>query len=311
MIPVNYFTKKKPFLWSIFLIVLMISCTNDDDLGRKLNPKLLIIGIDGCRPDALVTANTPFLDSLSANGTLLLNSKNTGLSYSGPGWSGLLTGVREDKHGVLDNSFINSNFTEYPHIFKRVKDNYPNGRTVSVCQWHPINNKIASGYVDSLINTENSTNDVQIRTNKELEVENLTSLFVHFDDVDAAGHKYGFDPNNINYTEAIENTDLAIGSILEKVKSRNNYSNENWAVIITTDHGGIGKRHGGFSDEERDIFIILSGGNLSSVRETAINSNCPPRLVDIFPTVLNHLGITIEVEWGLDGESLLTKNCEE
>ena len=49
--------------------------------------KVLIIGIDGCRPDALEVANTPNLDMLIANGTFTYDAMNEDVTYSGPGWS--------------------------------------------------------------------------------------------------------------------------------------------------------------------------------------------------------------------------------
>ena len=81
------------------------------------NKKLLFIGIDGCRPDALTQAQTPNIDEL-INGGVYINdalcSINGQPTVSGPGWSTMITGVWFDKHGVSDNSFSGSNFDEYP-----------------------------------------------------------------------------------------------------------------------------------------------------------------------------------------------------
>ena len=81
------------------------------------NKKLLFIGIDGCRPDALTQAQTPNIDGL-INGGIYINdalcSINGQPTVSGPGWSTMITGVWFDKHGVSDNSFSGSNFDEYP-----------------------------------------------------------------------------------------------------------------------------------------------------------------------------------------------------
>ena len=79
--------------------------------------KVLFIGLDGCRSDALNVANTPNIDSLIENGLIIenaLSSINGQATYSGPGWSSMITGVWYDKHGVSDNSFVGSNFNQYP-----------------------------------------------------------------------------------------------------------------------------------------------------------------------------------------------------
>ena len=73
--------------------------------------KLLLIGIDGCRFDALRSANAPHLDGLIADGVafepirIFPERYREADTISGPGWSSILTGVWADKHGVLDNEF--------------------------------------------------------------------------------------------------------------------------------------------------------------------------------------------------------------
>lgn len=54
---------------------------------------VLVIGIDGVRPDVLRDVPTPNLDALAQAGVLRDDAK-TGLpTVSGPGWSSFLTGV--------------------------------------------------------------------------------------------------------------------------------------------------------------------------------------------------------------------------
>ena len=85
---------------------------------------MLIIGIDGCRPDALAAAETPHLDALIKNGTYFEGTdivspdrKNPANTVSGPGWSNLLCGIWPDKHGVLDNKFTEPKYDQFPHFF--------------------------------------------------------------------------------------------------------------------------------------------------------------------------------------------------
>ena len=138
----------------------------------------------------------------------------------------------------------------------------PDNSNLSLSQWHPINGQIANGFVDITRNTADSSTDVKNKAVAELGVEDLTALFVHFDDVDHAGHGSGFGPNNSNYISAIETVDAAIGELVVALKNRPNYNKEDWMVIVSTDHGGIGTSHGGDTEEERTIFMIVSGGNI-------------------------------------------------
>ncbi|MCM4152729.1 DUF4983 domain-containing protein [Arenibacter sp. N53] len=249
-----------------------------DEEVKTESKKVLIIGIDGCRPDGITAANTPNLDALMANGTYSLDARNTGITSSGPGWSSMLTGVWQDKHKVVDNSFSGSDFTRYPHFFKRIEENNPDNRTVSVSQWHPINNQIAQGSVDITRNTADTSADVKNKAVAELGVEDLRALFVHFDDVDHAGHGSGFSPNNPAYITAIETVDVAIGELIVALKNRPEYIKEDWIVIVSTDHGGIGTSHGGDTDEERTIFMIVSGDNIpnNEIAKTTSAVEIPP-----------------------------------
>ncbi len=223
--------------------------------------KLLIIGVDGCRPDALMAANTPNIDRLMENAVYSLDAINEGTTLSGPSWSAMLTGVWEDKHGVTDNSFEGQNFNEYPSFFKFIEDYNSTLNTFSISQWGPINDNISLPFVDvvkSVMNEEELIDEtVNCLVNQDPDV-----LFIQFDDVDHAGHSYGFSPEVDYYIEAIEEVDVGIGKILEALESRPTYSGEDWLIIVAPDHGGIGKSHGGNSIEERNIFIICSGANV-------------------------------------------------
>ncbi|MBJ6368063.1 alkaline phosphatase family protein [Snuella sedimenti] len=271
----------------VLLVLTVINCSkaSSDDTGVPVDPpesktqkKVLLIGIDGCRPDALTEASTPNLDALMANGTFSLDARNTKTTSSGPGWSAMLTGVWEGKHGVTDNSFNGANFSNYPHFFKYIEENNTANRTVSISQWHPINNNIVLNHADVTINTQDLTSDVKNKAIAELASDDLTALFVHFDDVDHAGHSTGFSPTNPNYLNAIETVDNAIGSVISALKTRSNYSKEDWLILVSTDHGGIGTSHGGNSEEERTIFVIASGDAIpqKEIVKTTTQSTIPP-----------------------------------
>lgn len=245
------------------LLILCALIALTQALSAQTN-KVLMIGIDGCRPDALVAANTPNLDALMANGTFSLDALNTGITISGPGWASLLTGVWPEKHGVTNNSFAGEDFASYPHLFQRIEEYDSALNTVSIVQWHPINNEIAEGVADVVINVDDHTDFVETAAVEHMTNENPDALFLHFDDVDHAGHSNGFSPDVPNYISAIETVDAGIGGVLQALYNRPTYSQERWAIIVSTDHGGLGFSHGGNSIEERDIFIIVSGDGIAN-----------------------------------------------
>ena len=88
--------------------------------------KVLIIGIDGCRTDALQTATTPNINNLISTSVYSMDALNDDITSSGPGWSAMMTGVWHDKHGVIDNSFANGQYDQFRRLFyfnHRLKSN--------------------------------------------------------------------------------------------------------------------------------------------------------------------------------------------
>ncbi len=116
------------------------------------NKKVLIIGIDGCRSDALQIANTPNLNALINNGIYSPDALNDDITISGPGWSANLCGVWSNKHQVTDNTFIGDNYANYPSIFRHIEEFNNNLHTVSICNWAPINDYIVQNYADFKFN---------------------------------------------------------------------------------------------------------------------------------------------------------------
>jgi arylsulfatase A-like enzyme len=277
---------------------------------------VLIIGIDGCRTDALKAADVPNLKRLVSEGaiaenTSILGTRVTGAdTCSGPGWSAILTGVWADKHGVVDNKFTGANYTEYPHFFKRLKQARPAAVTISLVDWPPIHERIVSAADVSLSLLEKDEDYVaaDVRVTQEavrlLRQQDPDAMFVYLGNVDETGHKTGFHPSVKEYMQALEAVDAQVGLVLGAVRSRPRYAEEDWLVLVSTDHGGRGKDHGGghlFADV-RTVFLIVSGPSAMKGRiETAT------QLVDIPATALTHLGVQLDPAWKLDGRAVGVK----
>jgi predicted AlkP superfamily pyrophosphatase or phosphodiesterase len=282
--------------------------------------KVIFIGIDGCRWDAVQAANTPHLDQLVANGffahgTEILAPRETpGDTVSGPGWSNLLCGVWPDKHGVIDNSFQGANYDEYPHFFARIKAVRPAAATGSFSNWGPIKDKIlrgadevysedahgAAAYIAADERAANACIDV-LRT-KQPDV-----LMLYQGQVDETGHAKGFHPSVPEYRQAIERVDAAIGQVLQTIRDRSTFDSEDWLVLVATDHGGLGTGHGGGRkvDEIRRTFLIVSGPSAKRGRTEE-----PTYQVDVVATALTHLGIALQPEWKLDGKPVGLKSLD-
>ncbi|MBT8337481.1 MAG: alkaline phosphatase family protein, partial [Gemmatimonadetes bacterium] len=122
-------------LTAILLALATLSCAPVPDEGT---PKVLVIGIDGVRPDVLAEVPTPALDGLIAEGSYTDAARTGFPSVSGPGWSSFLNGVWPDKHGVTDNEFGGERYATYPDFLTRIERARPEWETFAVVDWTPL-----------------------------------------------------------------------------------------------------------------------------------------------------------------------------
>lgn len=302
------------------------------------NRKVLIIGIDGVRSDALQQANTQHINGLLASATYSFDSWHTGISWSGPSWTTILTGVNWNKHGVTNNNFTGSNFNQYPPLPTLAKQIQPNLNCSIVAEWHPLIDNITNAAWNRTVKVVDGSN-FPTADSAVLELQNpdIDLLFAYFDKVDLTGHFSTFSPSNPLYISAIQDVDSAIGKVLNALYARPTYANEDWLILLITDHGGTGFSHGGNSYEERHIWWIASGSavahwhitqadpgtyncHLNNVFDTTcVNYSLlrqSPVHPDITVTALHHLiydsGINPETkpEWSLDGKSWLLNSTD-
>jgi predicted AlkP superfamily pyrophosphatase or phosphodiesterase len=274
------------------------ACANDNLQHVK---RVLVIGIDGCRSDALQAANTPNLDKLIANSrySWTLDRGNTD-TWSGAGWSTMLTGVWPAKHGVNDDWYVGKNYGEYPHFLCRVKEASDCFKTASIVHYAAINDEIATPCNTDVLRDYDEDQKVKEAVTNYLKDCSMDVIFAHFDDVDHAGHSRGFHPSVSQYIAAIEGVDANLEPILEAVYEREANNNEDWLIVVSTDHGGT--IDGLHEDQDNNVEVTRVFG-VFRTKNTANPGelNYSPELVDVVPTILNHLGIPINSIWNLDG----------
>ena len=131
--------------------------------------------------------------------------------------------------------------------------------------------------------------------------QNPTILFYYIGQVDEAGHGKGFHPSVQEYVAAIEQADKHVGEVVTAMRSRLDYANEQWLIIITSDHGGRGLGHSGGHQvpEIRNSFLVVSG---TAAMRGRIEKET--YLTDVVPTALTHLDVNLKAEWALDGQAV-------
>ena len=284
------------------------NCDFQDDSviidSLKINNKVMIIGIDGFRSDAMTQEITPFIYEFSHRNVYKnLSHLTEEDTYSGPNWSSILTGVHYNKHNVTDNSFDGSLFDMFPTFLNYIENNVNSINTSSIVNWLPINQNILSKDVDYYSNSQISDSLVFIEAINLLLNNNPIKadiLFLHFDELDAAGHNYGFSPNITEYSETLNILDVYVDSLVSVIDNKRLFG-ENWMCILVSDHGGDGYSHGDYNNTKirETVFIVEHPSQNFKLQHKS-------NMTDIAPTVLDFIGISSsKFDCARDGQSIL------
>ncbi len=262
--------------------------------AAALTNKVLIIGIDGTMPSALAVARTPNLDALKANGCYSVRGVTHPVTHSAACWSSFFTGVWGDKHGVNDpgNSFTGNQFSHYPSFFQRLEAANRNLNTLAFARWSPMLTAVPDADVKLSFASDSAITD---ETCRRLTNSNPDVFWMLLLDVDSAGHASGWGPTVSNYVRAIETADGRVGHIIGALTNRVTYTNENWLVIVQTDHG---EHDHPDPERSRIVFTICSGP--AAARGVLWPA---PALVDLCATVLAHMAVPIDPAWNLDAQA--------
>ncbi len=264
--------------------------------SARANNRVLIFGVDGAGGTYFQNANTPNVDALIANGAVRYDWLNEGALYTNPpegygasgvNWSTITTGASAAHHGVVDNGFGGSHFDEYPHFFKYLKDKDPSLFTASIVDWGPINEQILADQYADLEISNISDDAVRDATVNLLQTGDPDAIFLHFDQVDAAGHSIGW--GSPTQLQAIQNVDGLIGNIMTALNARPGVINgsESWLVLLTADHGGQGTSH--FASQgpiNWEVPFVISGNAVPD--GVVLNQGT---LRDVATTALWHMGV--------------------
>ncbi|WP_456867165.1 alkaline phosphatase family protein [Galbibacter sp. BG1] len=310
-----------------------IACFAILNLTTAQSKKAVFIIVDGIAPDMLEKTSTPNIDKLKEKGSFTeayVGGKKGTYSetptISAVGYNSLLTGTWVNKHNVFGNSIKKPNY-HYPTIYRLFDNQYPNKKTAIFSTWLDNRTKLIGEDLEETqhikvdyafdgfeLDTINFPHDKERQFIKKIDTkvatkaaayikENAPDLsWVYLEFSDDMGHGFG---DSKQLYDAITFEDELIGKIMDAVAYREANNNEEWLLIITTDHGRTakdGKHHGGQSDRERSTWIATNYKNTNDYFK-----NQTPGIVDILPTLTSFLTVEvpsdIKSEW--DGVSLI------
>jgi predicted AlkP superfamily pyrophosphatase or phosphodiesterase len=233
---------------------------------------ILVIGCDGFGSVAFKPDNTPVLHRLMREGSYTLHARGVMPTSSSPNWASIIMGAGPEQHGITSNDWETNKFEiapiavgsgpMFPTIFGVLREQRPKSYIACVHDWDGFGRLMEPKAMDLLENVKGSTNTA-VRAAQVIREHKPTFLFVHFDEVDHAGHT--FEWKSPQYYETVALVDGLIGGLLQALSDAG--IRERTVVLMTADHGGKAKSHGGPTMEEIEIPIIMAGPGIKAGHE--------------------------------------------
>ena len=259
----------------------------------RVSDHVIVISIDGLRPDAIKRFKAPTLSRLMRDGRYSLTAQTIQLSKTLPSHTSMLTGVDSDQHGITWNSDDTDEhgYVKVPTIFGLAKDaGFTTAAFFSKTKFHHLEEPSTLSYSRSPSrgplpwSAERTLGYVERR----LKEARPNLLFVHFADVDFAGHAFGW--MGSTYGVAVRDVDRAVARLLTVADSR--FGAGRYSVIVTSDHGGHGQTHGTTSLTDTTIPWIVWGQGVE--RGDTLSG---VRTMDTAATVMWMLGVDAPESW--------------
>lgn len=287
-------------LTSIFALALSLllstgaSLSSDSEVASRPAPPsdhVVLVSIDGLRPDAIAKYNATTLQRLAREGAVAEGAQTIMPSKTLPSHASMLTGVWPEVHGVTWNSDETEElgYVNVPTVFEIAKQHgFTTAAFFSKSKFQHLQKPGTLDYSQA----PNGTNWMATKTvadvQQYLKFKRPNLLFVHIGEPDYVGHTVGW--MSFPYGWAVRHADSAVKLLL--AAAENAYGAGNYTFIVTADHGGHGRSHG--SDDARDMTIPwIAWGK--GVETDAVPTNV--NTTDTAATVLWLLGIPVPESW--------------
>lgn len=267
-----------------------------------IKPKhVVFIGLDGWGGYSMPKADMPTVKGLMDLGAWTMKKRTVLPSSSAINWASLFMGLPTEGHGYTD---WGSKTPEIPPIdlgpngmpttiFTLMKTQRPKEPTAAIYEWDGI------GYlVDTLaithhanvpVGENNDSSPITAAAVKHIKEAKPTLMVITYDNPDHVGHSIGHDTEA--YYDIMKYLDGEIAKIVEATKEAGIY--DETVFILTSDHGGTGKGHGGQTLVEMETPLIMAGPGINAVGEL----KGAYMQYDVAATMAALLGLTPPQSW--------------
>lgn len=270
-------------------------------VSAKAPSHVVFIGLDGWGSYTMPKADMPNVKGLMARGAWTLKKRSVLPSSSAINWASIFMGVGTEGHGYTDwgsrtpeiPSIALSKNGIFPTIFTILSEQKPGSEAGVIYEWVGI-----PFLVDSLSTTyhkhvpagdNNDSGAITAEAVRYIKEAKPVLAAIIYDNPDHVGHTAGHDTPELY--DIMAYLDGRIGEIIQATKDAGIY--DETVFIISSDHGGINKGHGGKTLQEMETPLIMAGPGIKNTGEL----KSAVMQFDIAPTIARLLGLSTPQPW--------------
>ena len=304
--------------------------------GAPRAERVVVISVDGLRPDAISAAGAATIQKLIERGAYCAKAETIRPSITLPSHTAMLTGLDFNHHNIVWNNY-RSGYIVHPTVFSVAQQSgKKSAMFFSKDKFHFLANPNCVSWIfgpprpDKIPERQDYSDPEQLKLmiKKEEEwakqpprplgpgdmmtrAEQLGTAFaetwptrkwpltfVHFREADEAGHQKGW--MGPEYLEGVKAVDRGLEKVLAAIEKNGGF--EKTALILTADHGGSGRVHYRYTEPDKVENVTIPW--------ICVGPGVPPGLkidriihtYDTAPTALSFLGIGSPQ--GIDGTAV-------
>lgn len=251
-----------------------------------MDKRVILISIDGMRPDGLLTCGNSYLEVMRRECAYTLVGSSMNPSVTFPCHFSMAHSVTPQRHGMLTNTYV-PEVRPVRGIFEKVST--LGGVSAMFYGWEPLRNIASPGalkfatYINAYMKESSDTalTDAALSIIAEHKPDFVFLYMVETDE--KGGHDNGWMSE-----EYLRRISLAIDNVKRVIDA----CGEEYSVIVMADHGGHDRTHGTTAPEDMTVPFFFRGPDFEGGRQLEGLS-----LLDIAPTIAKIMGIPPEQEW--------------
>ena len=275
------------------MLMVWFACGATDNVAGHV----VFIGLDGWAANTYEKSDMPTVKKLAAEGALTLSKRSVLPSSSAINWASIFMGVPTEVHGYLQWGSKTPELEQpagavkkngiLPTIFQVARNENPDANLALFAEWDGIKHLVDTL---SLNHFEQPTlENITQRACDYIRANRPELIAVVFDRPDHPGHDTGW--GSAEYYGMMTYLDSCIARIVKAVEEAGII--DDTVFVITADHGGLDKNHGGTSMSEMLSPLVVWGKGIKHGYQI-------PELVmstDITPLMAHILGLTPDTIW--------------